>query len=287
MAENDSSSSVQSSTQTKVAISPVYDVIWDMYPVPPPVVRCASDQANKESFSQERDIFYCRTLVISREFPIHAFLHLDDPSSPKSIQSESSHLIGIMMKEIFDLSNVMRLISDCFSESSSQHIFLKEFAIRDLESLQAQLRAETLRIHTVNDRLTKTWSQDHPPTLDAVHDSLSERNSEELHHSFDRSRPPSRAFSLTRSRAGSFVSVDKRRDSESSLIERLTSTVLSLFDKDGGTNLSKHPEVINPEAPCGCGLIWESSAVLKVTQNFVFLDILGIVVSSLRKYNWL
>lgn len=233
-----------------------------MYCVPAPQVSCGEDE----------DLFYCRSLVKSREFPIQAFtnnvISTDHISPIDNVHQpcQLSHLSALVNKEQLDLLRALRLIIESLPSSanaSMQSIFLKEFTIAELGTLQAQLRADTLRIHTIKDKFTPTWASDHPSSIlieSAIPDDTSDRFSTDSRDSrIRRSRTESKSFSRPRSRANSWSS---RRDSQSSLLGRLTSTVLSIFDNQ--EMLYTPSNTVKPESPSGCGIIWEGKSLHKV-----------------------
>ena len=280
-------------TPTKVnstlTTSPIYDIIWGMYCVP--VAKPVQIESTSSPLYSSSDIYFCRSLVKFQEFPFQAFsseiLTYDQLNSTNNPQlrpkTEVCHISGIINKESVDLIRVLALLSGstpCAANSSQQSIYLKEFIISELESLPAQLRAEALRIHTNNDKFTPTWYQEHPPfSLDSLNpmeekndrlsrDSTRSRDSE-IFRASSRDRLISisqlRPRSLSRSRAGSF----SRKDSESSLIERLTFSLRSMFENDNENSKTQNTQdLVKLNSPCGCGLLWESKALHKV---FYFL----------------
>lgn len=216
--------------------------------------------------TQEK-VFYCRSLVKTREFPLQAFANdfIGTSSTSMNIEhhlSSLSYLSGLLKKENLDLLRARHLIAENL-------IYLKEFTFAELGTIQAQLRAETLRIHTVQDKFAANWAAEHPSRVSAdkiaISDEISESESIDSRDSRVRhSRADSKSFSRPRSRANSWSS---RCDSQSSLLGRLTASVLSLIDSDSHKVLQA--ESFYPESPCGCGIIWEGKSLEKVSSETI------------------
>jgi hypothetical protein len=318
--EGSSNSSTNAASVAILSVSPVYDIIWGMYCVPAPKLHATG--------AEEESLFLCRTLVKSREFPIQAYPeYLSATSNSSQLptelllnQSNASHLSALLNKEQIDLIQTLRLIKDSLpspvapaaamttepasssgSSDAVQSIYLKEFTIAELASLQGQLRAESLRVHTIKDKFTSSWSADHPsyvPPPEAQADAegdgderFDDRSSTDSRDSRQsrgvrRSRTQSRSFSRPRSRGNSWNSRHNSQSSNLSLLGRLTSTVRSIFDGDGiygsgfgSGRIQSIPESIRPiESPCGCGIIWEGKALLKVCRCLLSLSVLCLTL---------
>jgi hypothetical protein len=280
-----------STNSTLSEVSPIYDIVWGMYCVPAPtrLHTRAGREGEHEDGGEVEEVFFCRSLVKSREFPLQAY---SSEYLPNTAQSEAiadpllhhhSHLSFVMNKEHLDLARAIHLIAESLpssANSSMQSIFLKEFTMGELVTLPAQLRAETLRIHTIKDKLTNTWCADHPPAVvtgadettgvgagvdERRSDRPSVRDSQDSHSYPRHSRTESKSFSRPRSRATSRTS----RHSQTSLIGRLTSTVLSIFDGEGGLRkgFQPLPDDVKLDSPCGFGILWEGKALQKVSSS--------------------
>jgi hypothetical protein len=272
-----------SPARSTLSVSPIYDIVWGMYCVPAPKFFDSQQLSEAEAEAGDGEVFYCRSLVKTREFPLQAYSSEYLPSTAQSQQAATedllqsnhlSHLSMVMNKEHLDLARAIDLIASSLPSSASssmQSIFLKEFTLAELGTLPSQLRAESLRVHTVKDKFTSSWCAEHPPASVSTipteetpvddDDRSSARESRDRSVGPNRSRAESRSFSRPRSRATSRSS----RHSQTSLIGRLTSTVLSIFDGEGGQGkFQPLLETVQLESPSGCGMIWEGKALQKV-----------------------
>lgn len=285
-----------------------------MYCVPAPKLS-QYDTTTSLPLYYSTDMYFCRSLVKYREFPFQAFgsellkynhsnLNKDEISSssvPTStttttttsfcLKPENSHISGILNKEYLDLMRVLHLLSESAptaANTSIQSVYLKEFLVSELEILLSQLRADTLRIHTLNDKYTPTWSQEHPPfnpdTLNLNEDQEERLSNESIKSqenirprsisrgrtpSFTQSRARSNSRTRSRSRSKSRARSNSRRESESSLIERLTLSFKNVFESDNDNLQNKNnQQILQLNSPSGCGILWESKALHKVLIFF-------------------